>query len=304
MRIMKIFITGSTGFIGSHLAIGMAADGHEVIALTRSEDKARRILGDKVKFVVGDPKRPGPWQNEIDGADTVINLVGEPVLPKRWTAERKQLLRDSRIEPTRMLVEAIERATKKPAVLLSGSAVAYYGNRGAAEVTENEASGDDFAADMCRDWEKAAEQAAEYDVRVVTLRTSFVLGEGGSLPRLVNSFKMWAGGPMGSGDQYLPWIHISDYVKLIAFILADNSVTGPVNMAAGAATNRDFSAALGRALGRPSWLPMPGAALKMMFGEGAVILLEGQRLVPRKALDAGYVFQFSDLDGALTDIVG
>lgn len=299
---MKIFIAGATGFIGSYLAKGLAAANHEITALTRNGSKAREILGNNIKIVVGDPKTPGPWQDEIDGTDAVINLVGDPVLPKRWTKARKQVLLDSRLKPTRMIAEAISKASKKPTALLSGSAISYYGDQGDKILTEEAGPGAGFSATMCRDWENEA-AAVKEDVRVVYLRTSFVLGRGGSLPRLVGPFKMWAGGPMGSGDQYLPWIHIDDYLGLTKYILAHQSITGAVNMAAAAATNRDFSATLGGVLNRPSWLRVPALAIKLMLGEGSVILLESQRLVPKKALDAGYKFRFPDLKAALTDVL-
>ncbi len=281
----------------------LVADDHDVVALTRSIARARAVLGDQAEIVEGDVTISGPWQEQIDGSDAVINLVGEPILPGRWTGKRKELIRRSRIRPTNLIVEAIAGATDKPALLLSGSAVSYYGNRADAKVTENDAPADDFSANLCRDWEEAAEAASEYGVRVVTLRTSFVLGAGGALDQMVRPFKMWIGGPIGSGCQYLPWIHIDDYVDFSASILRDDHFAGPVNMAAGAVTNRDFSAALGRVLGRSSWLRVPEPILKLMIGEGSVLVLEGQRIVPQKIFDAGYTLKFSALEAALADVL-
>lgn len=196
---MKIFIVGATGFIGRHLVKGLSDEGHDVGALTRSTARGRRVLGGEVRIVEGDPMAPGPWQSEIEGTDAVISLVGEPIFPKRWTSERKRLIRDSRIGPTKLIVAAIEKAAKKPAVFLSGSAVSYYGDRGSETVTEGGPPSDDFSAAMCRDWEEAAGQAAAEGVRVVTLRTSFVLGAGGALDKMAAPFKMWLGGPVGGG---------------------------------------------------------------------------------------------------------
>ncbi len=300
---MKVFIAGATGFIGRNVTAGLLSDGHEVTALTRDATRGRRTLGDAPEVIEGDPNRPGDWQKRLDGHDAVINLVGEPVLAKRWTVSQKQVLRDSRIDPTRMIVAGIEKAAVRPKVFLSGSAVSFYGDRGDSEVTEADAPANDFSANMCRDWEEAALKAKDLGVRVVTLRTSFVLGRGGALDRMVLPFKMWLGGPIGGGRQYLSWIHIDDYVGLVKFLLIADSVSGPVNMAAGAAINREFSVALGRALGRPSWLPVPAFVLKLALGESSVIVLEGQRIVSSKAVEAGYSFSFTELEAALASVL-
>ena len=260
-------------------------------------------MGDEPEVIEGDPNQPGDWQKRLDGHDAVISLVGEPVLAKRWTVSQKQVLRDSRIDPTRLIVAGIEKAAVRPRVFLSGSAVSFYGNRGDSEVTEADAAANDFSANMCRDWEEAALKAQDFGVRVVTLRTSFVLGRGGALDRMIGPFKMWLGGPIGGGRQYIPWIHIDDYVALIKFLLTADSVNGPINMAAGAVTNREFSAALGRALGRPSWLPVPAFVLKLALGKSSVIVLEGQRIVSANVVEAGYSFGFTELDEALASVL-
>ncbi len=300
---MKVFIVGATGFIGRNITAGLLSDGHEVTALTRDAVRGRRTLGDAPEVIEGDPNQPGDWQKRLDGHDAVINLVGEPVLAKRWTVSQKQVLRDSRIDPTRLIVAGIEKAAVRPRVFLSGSAVSVYGNRGDSEVTEAEAPANDFSAKMCRDWEEAALKAQDLGTRVVTLRTSFVLGRGGAMDRMIGPFKMWLGGPIGGGRQYIPWIHVDDYVALGKFLLAADSVNGPINMAVGAVTNREFSAALGRALGRPSWLPVPAFVLKLALGKSSVIVLEGQRIVSAKATEAGYSFGFTEIDEALTSVL-
>lgn len=300
---MKVFIIGATGFIGRHVTAGLLADGHEVTALTRDAVRGRRTLGEGPEVLEGDPNGPGEWQKCLDGHDAVINLVGEPPLAKRWTASQKQVLRDSRIDPTRMVVAAIEKAAARPQVFLSGSAVSFYGDRADNVVTEADGPADDFSAKMCRDWEEAALQAEGLGVRVATLRTSFVIGRGGALDRMVPPFKMWLGGPIGGGRQYLPWIHIDDYVELIKFLLTADTVSGPVNMAAGAVTNREFSVGLGRALGRPSWLPVPAFLLRLALGESSVIVLEGQRIAPSKTVEAGFGFSFTDIDAALVSVL-
>ncbi len=302
---MKIFIVGATGFIGRHLAKALVGDGHDVIGLSRSAERAKSVLPESVEVVEGDPMQPGNWQKEIDGADAVINVVGEPIMKEKWTPRRKKLLRDSRLVPTVLINDAIKKAQARPAVFLCGSAIGFYGGRGDELLTEESARGDDFSARMCGDWEAEARKAADLGVRVVTLRTSFVLGPGGgALPDMAKPFKMFAGGPIGTGRQYISWIHMDDYIGLVKAALADGRVDGPINMVGGAATNRDFAASLGRTLNRPSWLPVPAFALRLMFGDGAALLLEGQRVAAAKADSLGYEFKYLDLDRALRDALG
>lgn len=301
---MKVLILGATGFIGHNLTKALLAEGHQIIAITRSASKGKSILGDEVRLVEANPLRPGSWQDEVGLAEAVVILIGEPILDKKWTPERKQILLNSRIIPTRLVVEAIVQSASKPEALICGSAIGYYGNRGDEELTEESAPGHDFAAKLCLDWETEANKAATFGMRVVNLRTGFVLGQNGALKKMLTPFKFFVGGPIGSGQQYLSWIHISDHVSLTKFALTNKNIRGPLNMTApNPVTNKEFSRLLGKTLKRPSWLPVPGFALKLMFGEGAEMLLGGQKVLPKKALEAGYQFKFAELESALTDIL-
>lgn len=301
---MKVFVLGATGFIGRHLVNALLAQGHEITAVTRDARRGRETLGAAVALVEADPKAPGDWQKEVGKAQAVVHLGGEPILKERWTEARKQILLDSRLIPTKLLVEAMAEAENRPGVFLCGSAIGYYGNRGDQLLTEESAPGADFGAKMCLGWETEANKAGALGVRVVNLRTGFVLGPGGGLAQMVAPFKFFAGGPMGSGRQYLSWIHIDDHVGLTIFALGNERLRGGLNMTAPApVTNRDFAKILGQVLARPSWLPVPAFAIKRMFGEGAALLLEGQRVLPKKAQEAGYKWKFSDLAAALTEVL-
>ncbi len=302
---MKIFMTGATGFIGRSLTVSLLAAGHDVVAISRGAKRAKEILGEKVRIVEGNPAIAGDWLEEVKTSAAVINLCGAPIMKKKWTPSRKQHLLDSRILPTRLIVEAIKSAADRPKVLISGSAIGYYGDRGDEIVDETSPPGNDFGAKLCSQWEAEAEKASELGVRVVTLRTGMVLGRGGgSLAQMIIPFKFFAGGRIGSGRQYISWIHLKDHVGITMLALADNSLTGPINMTTPSpAQNRDFMAAIGKAMGRPSWLPIPSFALKIIFGEGADLPLGGQRVLPEKAQEAGYIFLFSDLSAALADVL-
>lgn len=302
---MRIFITGGTGFIGRRLLSGLLESGHEVTTISRNAVKAKALLGDKVSVIGGNPSEPGEWQEEVGRSDAIVNLCGEPILDQKWTEKRKQLLLNSRILPTRLIVDAISRSNRKPEVLISGSAIGYYGGRGDEKLTEDAAPGNDFAAQLCRGWEAEARKAEVFGIRVANLRTGEVLGAGGGvLAPMLGLFKFYAGGPLGSGRQYMSWIHIDDHVAITNFTLMNKNIAGPINLTGpNPVTNRDFSKALGKALGRPSWLPAPSFALRLKFGEGASLILEGQRVVPKKALDNGYKFKFANLDEALMDVL-
>lgn len=302
---MNIFITGGTGFIGTHLIKALLGENHKIKVLTRSESKAEKIFGSQVKVVGGNPTRREKWTEELDGCDAIINLCGEPILEKKWTEQRKRVLLNSRILPTRIMVETIEKLENKPEVLINGSAVGYYSGHGDEKLTEEIAPGNDFGAELNKKWEAEAMKAEEFGVRVVTVRTGFVLGhrEGG-LANMLTPYKFFIGGPISSGKQYMSWVHIKDEVGIIKMALTNKNIRGAVNATApNPVTNREFSKTLGKILGRPSWLPLPPSMLKLMFGEGAALLLEGQRVIPQKALDAGYKFQFEDLESALMDVI-
>ncbi len=301
---MKVFLTGGTGFIGRHLVDALTARGDECVVVSRSAtDTWRRTT---VRVVRGDPKEAGDWQRELHGADAVVNLAGEIIVdpPKRWTAARKARLRASRIETTRRVVEAIGRAAAPPRVLLSGSGVGYYGPRGDDVVDERAPPGDDFLARLGVDWEAAAQPATAL-CRVAYLRTAPVLGLGGGpLRPMLPIFKLGLGGPWGDGRQWWSWIHLADHVGLTLHLL-DHDVRGPVNLTAPhPVTVTEFATALGRALHRPAVLRVPGFALRLALGEAATALLDLQRVVPRRALEAGYAFRFSRVEEALEELVG
>ena len=247
----------------------------------------------------------GAWTSALEGADAVINLAGESIGAGRWSAARKQRIEDSRVQATRSLVEAIAASSAPPPVFISGSAVGYYGPCGDEVVTEESPAGADFLAHVCATWEAEAARAASSSVRVVRLRTGLVLDRrGGALPRMLLPFKLGAGGPLGSGRQYWPWIHIDDWVNLVRWAIVTPALSGPVNVTSpNPVTNAEFARSLGRAMHRPAFLPTPGFALRLMLGEMADgLLLSGQRAVPAKALDAGFAFRYPQLDDALASL--
>jgi uncharacterized protein (TIGR01777 family) len=300
--VMHIVIAGGTGFLGSALATTLAADGHTVTVLTRTSAAGSP---DPVRHVHWTPDGSvGPWAAALNGATAVVNLAGESSAAKRWTAQQKQRILDSRVGATRSLVGAIAQASPRPTVFVSGSAVGYYGPCGAEPVTEDHGPGGDFLAQVAIKWEKEATRA-EPSLRVVLLRTGLVLERsGGALPKMLPPFWFGAGGPVGTGRQYWPWIHLRDWVDLVRFAIGTDRVAGPMNATAPTpVTNAEFARALGRALHRPAFVPAPGFALRLMLGEMAdALLLSGQRAVPAKAERLGHRFSFATLDTALRAI--
>jgi len=302
---MRVFVTGASGFIGRALVPRLQRDGHTVVAWVRSPARARGLLGAEVELVQADAA-PDALVGAIERADAVVNLAGEPLMGGRWTAARRAVLEESRITVTEQLVRAMAEAKTRPRVFVSGSAVGYYGDRADERLTEASSGGDDFLARLCRRWESAAVDAERLGTRVVLLRTGVVLGRaGGALAQMLPPFQLGVGGPVGSGTQYLPWIHLHDLVKIIAVALVDDRYRGPVNgVAPEQATSRTFARALGRALHRPALLPVPALALKAIFGEAATVLLASQRVEPRALEQREFAFDFPTLDAALQDIVG
>ncbi len=297
---MNVFVTGATGLIGRAVCSALIGRGHLVTALSRSADAAARLPGG-VRTITGDPAAPGSWQDELARSDACVNLAGEP-LAKRWTAERKRRIRESRVGSARSVAGVIRASG--PAVLVSASAVGFYGSRGDEVLDEGSAAGEGFLADVCREWEAAAEGAAAR-ARVVLLRSGIVLSpHGGALPRLVRPFKLFAGGPLGDGAFFQPWIHIADEVGLVLLALEDERVRGPLNATAPEPIrNRDLARAIGKVLRRPSAVPAPTLAIRLALGELADSALSSQRVVPRKALGLGYRFRFPDLETALRDLL-
>lgn len=301
----RVVVTGATGLIGKQVCKQLIERGYELVVFTRSPDVARRSIPGAASYVQWTAAENGPWTSAIDGVYGVINLAGASLFGKRWTEEYKREIRESRTLSTRGLVNAILAATNKPAVFVSGSAVGYYGFHGAEPLDESAPAGSDFLARVCVDWENEALRAETVDVRTVMMRTGVVLAKDeGALPLMLLPFKMLSGGPVGSGNQWLSWIHIEDIVGLILLALENEGVRGALNgTAPEAMTNRDFSAALGRSYGTPSWLQVPGFAIKAVVGELGDMILEGQRVVPRKSQELGYTFRFPTVAAALGDLL-
>jgi len=300
---MRIVIVGGTGFLGRPLASHLIADGHQVVILTRG--RAESANGGP-QIVTWTPDRlDESWTSAIDGASAVINLAGESIGGGRWTSSRKVRLVDSRQHTTRTIVDAIQRAHTPPPLLISGSAVGYYGPHGDEILTESDGPGSDFLASVCVRWEAEARRAESAHTRVVRIRTGIVLErDGGALPQMLPPFKLFAGGPVGSGRQYWPWIHRADWINLVRWLLRQPDLSGAVNVTAPEpVTNADFARALGRAMHRPSSMPTPGFALKLLLGEMAEgLLLSGQRAVPERARQSGFTFLYTRLDDALAAI--
>jgi uncharacterized protein len=298
---MRVVVAGGTGFLGGALVRRLRTDGHDVIVLTR------RPSGDgQLAWSPGTPPGGQPWAHAIDGAGAVVNLAGESIAGGRWTSARKQAIRESRVTATRSLAEAIVSSAQPPRVLLSGSAVGIYGSRGDETLTEQSPTGTGFLAEVGRAWEQEALGAAAV-TRVVLLRTALVLGQGGgALPQLALPFRLGVGGPVGSGQQYLSWIHLDDWVSMARWALDTAAVSGPLNATApGPVTNAEFARVLGRVLRRPAWLPAPAFALRLALGEMAdALVLEGQRVLPARARELGFTFEHPTIDGALRAIYG
>lgn len=308
---MRIVIAGGTGFLGSPLAEGYAEEGHDVRVLTRAlpPGESRHDSGTGVPGVtrVGwNPAAGGAWESVLDGADAVVNLAGAGIGDARWTPQRKALIHDSRIIPTRTLAAAIRRAATPPAVFVSGSGSGYYGaSLDDAVKTESSPAGDDFLARVCVDWEAEAERAASAATRVVTVRSGVVVERrGGALQKMMTPFRFFVGGPVGSGRQYMSWIHRIDWIEMVRWVVDTRALTGAINATAPApVTNRDFAHALGRALHRPALLPTPGFPLRIALGEMAdALVLKGQRVVPQRALSHGFHFRYPEIDQAFRGI--
>jgi uncharacterized protein (TIGR01777 family) len=301
---MRILIAGATGFIGRALVPRLQRDGHAVVAWVRSETRALALLGADVDIVSMSAGHDA-LVAALSHCDAVVNITGETLLARRWTPERRAALRASRVDITEQLVSAIEAASPRPRALVSGSAVGFYGDRGDEVLDETSSPRDDFLSELCRDWEAAAERATALGVRVVRLRTGVVLGRaGGALSQMLPPFKAGVGGPVGSGRQYFPWIHLYDLVNLIAAVIQDQRYIGAVNaVAPDVVTSRTFARTLGRALRRPAILPTPTFVLRAIFGEGAVVVLASQRVEPEAARRHGFVWQFPSLEAALRDVV-
>ena len=300
---MKIFITGGTGFVGSRLTSRLIQEGNEVTILSRSGGGPAREPGG-ISYIQGDPTQKGPWQEAIGSHEVIINLAGASIF-SRWTEERKRAILESRIHTTRNIVEGIPSRAEKPIAFLSTSAVGYYGFCGDEELVEDSPPGNDFLSRLAVEWEGEALKAEEKEVRVVLMRFGIVLGEGGgALGQMIPLFKKYIGGPLGSGKQWFSWIHVQDLAGAIVFLMNHPEISGPVNLCSpNPVRNRDLAEALGKALRRPSFLTAPGFMLRWVLGEFGSVLLEGQRVIPRRLLDRGFVFQYPGIDQALQHII-
>lgn len=304
---MKVAITGATGFVGSRLVEKLNAQGDRIVVFTRSADKARRLFPasafPSLEVVAYTPQERGPWQEAVSGCDGVVNLAGEAI-SERWTPEHKQAILESRQLTTKNIVGAISKANPKPKVLINASAVGYYGTSETKTFDETSASGNDFLAKVCQTWEAEAQKVTAAGVRLVIVRIGIVLGEGGALERMVGPFKVFAGGPIGSGRQWLSWVHRDDLVNLIVEALKRPDLEGTLNATAPNPVRMEqFSQAIGEVMNRPSWLPVPSFAIELLLGDGAKIVLEGQKVIPQRTQSAGFEYQYPELKSALADVV-
>ena len=300
---MKILITGGTGFVGRQLTSQLIAENHEVTILSRSARRPAEVPGG-ISYLQGDPTRKGSWQEAIKDHDAVINLAGASIFA-RWTPEYKKAIRESRVSTTRNIVEGIPSHPEKPFTLFNASAVGYYGFRKDEELTEESPNGDDFLARIASEWEEEAQKADEKGARVVITRFGIVMGEkGGALGQMIPLFKKFIGGPIGSGNQWFSWVHIKDLAQAFTFLIKHPEISGPVNFCSpNPVRNVDLAKALGRALHRPSFMPAPGFMIKLVLGEFGSVILEGQRVIPKRLLDSGFAFEFPDIDKALQEII-
>jgi len=296
---MKIAVTGATGLIGAALCERLRQEGNDVLVITRRENSSSPFT------VHWNPERGELDTRSLEGVDAVVHLAGETIA-ERWTPEKKERIRTSRVAGTRFLVDGLKRLSKRPSVLIGSSAVGFYGNRGDEELDEGSPPGTGFLPEICQAWEAEVARASELGMRAVRLRTGIVLStKGGALAKMLLPFKLGLGGPVGSGSQWMSWIHIDDVVGGYHFALHHSDLSGAANLTAPQPVrNADFTRALGRALRRPAFLPAPGFALKLIFGEMAQdLLLDGQKVLPRRLESAGYKFQHTGIDDALADVV-
>ncbi|WP_309738457.1 TIGR01777 family oxidoreductase [Chamaesiphon sp. OTE_20_metabat_361] len=302
---MKIAIAGATGFVGSRLVEQLQAEGHEVVIFTRSPQQASNRFG-RAQIVGYSPLQSGAWQESISGCDAVVNLAGEPIAEKRWTPDHKRTILESRQIGTQKIVEAISQSSVKPSVLINASAIGYYGTSETSKFDETSPAGKDFLAEVCTAWETAAQAVTNTGTRLVILRMGIVLGEnGGVLGKMLAPFSAFVGGPIGSGKQWFSWVHRDDVVKLIIQAITDPQMQGVYNATApNPVTMEVFSQTLGSVMNRPSWLPVPNFALEALLGEGAIVVLQGQQVVPTHTLAQGFDFQYSTIKPALAAILG
>jgi len=304
---MRVAVTGATGFVGSRLVERLQADGHQVLVLARNPERAAQIfptaIFPAVEVVAYTPLESGEWQQRISGCDGVVNLAGEPI-SERWTATHKQGIVESRQVGTQKLVEAIAQANPKPQVLVSASAIGVYGTSETATFDETSAAGNDFLAEVCKVWEAEAQKVKDAGVRLVILRLGVVLGMGGAIAKMLTPFKLFAGGPIGTGKQWFSWIHREDVVNLILQALTQPNMEGVFNATApNPVRMAEFCNTLGQVMNRPSWLPVPAFAIEALLGDGAIVVLEGQQVLPQRTQTTGFQYQYPALKTALEEVL-
>jgi len=304
---MKIAITGATGLVGSHLVAKLNQAGHQILVFTRNLSKAQKVFPASVysnlEIVQYTPQESGEWQQSVSGCNAVVNLAGEPIA-ERWSPQQKQAIMESRQVGTRKLVEAIANAQQKPQVLVSGSAIGYYGTSETEAFVEDSSGGHGFLAQVCQNWEAEAKKVKEYGVRLVILRIGIVLANGGALGKMIGPFKMFAGGPIGSGKQWFSWIHRHDLVNLISQAIDKTDMSGVFNATSPNPVRMgQLCQTLGEVMNRPSWLPVPDFVLEILLGDGAIVVLEGQQVLPKQTQAIGFNYRYPDLKPALLDIV-
>jgi uncharacterized protein (TIGR01777 family) len=304
---MKVAITGATGFVGSRLVERLQAEGHQVLVLARNFQRAMQMFPQSafpvVEVISYNSLESGEWQKSLSGCDSVVNLAGEPI-SERWTATHKQSILDSRVVGTQKLVEAIAQANPKPQVLVNASAIGFYGTSETATFDETSAAGNDFLADVCQQWEAEAQKVKDAGVRLVILRLGIVLGMGGAIAKMLTPFKLFAGGPIGSGQQWFSWIHREDVITLILQALTQPNIEGVFNATApNPVRMTEFCNTLGEVINRPSWLPVPAFAIEALLGDGAIVVLEGQQVLPQRTQAIGFEYQYPTLKPALEEVL-
>jgi uncharacterized protein (TIGR01777 family) len=303
---MRVFLTGATGLIGTPIIHRLRERGDTPVVLTRDARSAGQKLGQGLELVEGNPQQPGDWQRSVDGCQGIINLVGEPLFGRRWNDRQKQVLRDSRVLSTQNVVAAIAAAADKPRVLVNASAIGYYGDVPEGELTEKAPPGEDYLSRLCADWEAASLPAAQHGTRVAQVRIGVVLDKHeGALKQMLLPFKLGLGGPVGWGRQWVSWIHLDDIVGIFLAALDNPQAVGPVNgTGPEPVRNRDFSKSLAKALHRPCLFPVPPVAVRALFGEVAMVVTGGQKVLPAKAQDLGYQFRYANCDAAMQALFG
>jgi len=301
---VKVLVFGGTGFIGKNLTRELTTNGYRVGVVTRHTDNASNNISNNLRVIKWQYSSPFMVFTEFRDVDVVVNLAGESIAKSRWTNSVKQEILASRIKATKALVAAINDGYIQPKVLINASAVGYYGPCGDEEKTEETGAGQDFLAQVCQEWENEAYKVQNPITRVITARIGLVLGAEGALNKMVLPFKIYLGGSLGSGSQWLSWIHINDLTRLIMFMMEYRELSGPINATAPEPVRmKTFCSVLGKVLNRPSWLPVPELMLKIALGEMAEMLLHGQRVVPKKAINAGFEFRYPNLRLALEDVL-